>query len=40
MSIIIGLFIVAGAAFIYASIKETSERKKERRGAKWRHRQP
>lgn len=38
MSIIIALFIAAGAAFIFASIKETNEREKERRTAKWRQR--
>lgn len=38
MSIIIGLFIAAGTVFIYASIKETNDRKKECREAEWRRR--
>ena len=40
MSIIIGAFIGAGAVFIYASIKETSKREKERRIEEWRRKLP
>lgn len=40
MSIILGLFIVAGVAFILASINVTEEREKPRREAKWRQKRP
>lgn len=40
MSVIIGAFIGAGALFIYAAIKETDKREKQRRTEKWRRRRP